>query len=46
MSEDFEFKDKWPQIDRILSQLKRLNDLNDAELEEKVRKLTKEKDAE
>ncbi|GAH20839.1 unnamed protein product [marine sediment metagenome] len=29
MSEEKDFKDKWPQIDRILSQLKRLSELED-----------------
>jgi len=29
MSDDRDFKDKWPQIDRTLSQLKRLSELED-----------------
>ncbi|GAH29216.1 unnamed protein product, partial [marine sediment metagenome] len=29
MSEEKDFKDKWPQVDRILSQLKRLSELED-----------------
>ena len=29
MSEEHDFKDKWPQVDRILSQLKRLNELTE-----------------
>jgi len=41
-----EFKDKDPQIDRILSQLKRLNELSDEELERRVQNLaTTQEDA-
>ena len=44
MSEDFEFKDKWPQIDRTLSQLNRLSELTDEELEEKIQKINRKED--
>lgn len=39
MTEELEFKDKWPQINRILSQLSRLNELSDEELEARVKEL-------
>ena len=39
MTEELEFSDKWPQIDRILSQLNRLSELTDEELEARVKEL-------
>lgn len=38
------FKDKDPQIDRILSQLKRLNELSDEELQAHIQKLNRKMD--
>ena len=44
MTEELEFSDKWPQIDRILSQLSRLTELSDEELEARVKELDLKKE--